>query len=304
MQSQESTLRKIARLFAHGKFGKVISECDKALRHFPREVEFIYYKADACQMLKKGHEAKQLYGQLLAAAPQSAHYNFGYGNACYIEQELEEAKTHLELALSQQPNLPIASGILSHVYLKLNDLPRTLAFIENELAKYKNNPQAGTGKALLLATHAQLLMRQKQHSQARELLRQALAFDKSNPEALFLLHRLNPPASPNSKIFTIAVEGKMKPLESFITCSGVYLAGFEVVAANREEALAYIREIESIAEPASLRITKCSSRKNITYDHCGVTYAAPSLSFDIASTGYENPHRRWWPQKPVPANLQ
>ncbi len=289
MPNLKSEIERSSRLFNIGKFSKAIAICSKAIKLYPEAQELLLIKADSCQMLHRYQEAKRTYQKLLEQDPKNSKYHYNYAALCLATGSTEQAKAHLETSLQLQPNFALASGLLAEVYVRLEDFDSAEKFIQLELSKYKADIESRAGLAYLLAAKAQILIHRQQAGQAHNLLRQAVMMDKANCQLLEKLSHHNPEAGTSSKIFSLAVKGKAlcPGGPSFSACT--YLAGFEVVANSREEALEYVKEIECLAEPESLDITRCYSRPNKWHRHCGVVFVAPSVTIDAIS---RPPHPR------------
>lgn len=112
-----------------------------------------------------------------------------------------------------------------------------------------------------------------QKQRAIECVQQSLDFNRSEKNALTLLRNINALYSPKSKYFRLLVEGEwFEPLENAKgkLMSAGFMASYDVVAENREEALSLLSELEPEQVRASLKINESEVLEKRPQDPKGV----------------------------------
>lgn len=103
-------------------------------------------------------------------------------------------------------------------------------------------------------------------------LRQAIAFDRTNPDALYLLREQDPIFSDQSQVFSMLVKGVIfESDEQGLEQQVEFITSYEVVADDEEEALDLIRRFEiTEIDPNSLQVEAIEPRPNEDEEPKGV----------------------------------
>jgi tetratricopeptide (TPR) repeat protein len=103
-------------------------------------------------------------------------------------------------------------------------------------------------------------------------VRQAIAFDRTNPDALYLLREQDPIFSDHSQVFSLLVKGVIyEPDEQGLEQQVQFVTSYEVIADDPEEALDLIRRFEiSEIDPDSLELEAVEPRPNEEEEPKGV----------------------------------
>ncbi len=103
-------------------------------------------------------------------------------------------------------------------------------------------------------------------------LRQAIAFDRTNPDALYLLREQDPVFSDQSQVFSMLVKGVIfESDEQGLERQVEFITSYEVVADDEEEALDLIRRFEiTEIDPQSLQVEAIEPRPNEDEEPKGV----------------------------------
>jgi len=103
-------------------------------------------------------------------------------------------------------------------------------------------------------------------------LRQAIAFDRTNPDAMYLLREQDPVFSDQSQIFSLLVKGVIfEPDEQGLEQQVEFVTSYEVIADDEEEALDLIRRFEiTEIDPNSLQVEAIEPRPNEDEEPKGV----------------------------------
>lgn len=120
-------------------------------------------------------------------------------------------------------------------------------------------------------------------------LRDAIELSRLDPadlEALKLIRNCHAPCTRHTRGYWLQVEGEA-PLMALVPGRKVYyMASFEVLADSKSEALRFVREIEFVAVPESLKIMTSSKLKRRIPSGMrkGVVFRYPSFSAEAASS--------------------
>lgn len=131
--------------------------------------------------------------------------------------------------------------------------------------------------SLLICSQAEEAIKRGEPEAARKLILDAAALDSTLPKIWKVLRSLNAPVNALSKLYHVEIEGEMS-VPNFKIRPQFY-GSYDVIANDRTEALAFIKEVEPIADKNSLKIQHAVKKRNIRGDeHRGVVFRYPSIS--------------------------
>lgn len=102
-------------------------------------------------------------------------------------------------------------------------------------------------------------------------LYQALEYDRTNPEALWLLREAQPEYSEQALYYELLVQGNFSSKDSVENRGLMFLTTYAVVAENETEALEFIKDFESSeVDKESLRVLEADQREADSTDAKGI----------------------------------
>lgn len=175
------------------------------------------------------------------------------------------------LNLLQQVEHPEAINEAFEIQLGLldsvgrHDLIIDLAEEDLDLLQPPNNEEEAATLSRILS-HIATAYWYEEHDgdEVEHYLRQAIAFDRSNPDALYLLREQDPIFSEQAQVFALMVKGVIfEPDEQGLEQQVEFITSYEVIADDEGEALDLIRRFEiPEIDPDSLQIEVVEPRPN------------------------------------------
>jgi tetratricopeptide (TPR) repeat protein len=132
--------------------------------------------------------------------------------------------------------------------------------------------EAATLSSILSHIAAAYWYEERDGDEVEHYLRQAIAFDRSNPDALYLLREQDPIFSDQSQVFSLMVKGTLLDQSDSAPAQQVeFITSYEVIADTPEEALDLVRRFEvPEIDPDSLQIEAIEPRPNDEEEPKGV----------------------------------
>lgn len=114
-------------------------------------------------------------------------------------------------------------------------------------------------------------------------VRQAIAFDRNNPDALYLLREQEPVFSDQSQIYGLLVRGRLyRQTEEDTPQPMEFVTSYEVIADSEEEALGLVRNFEiREVDPQSLQIEAVETQPNDGEEPKGIYQVGELLIPDL-----------------------
>lgn len=170
--------------------------------------------------------------------------------------------------------------ILNEIIERLGDEQRALRFLERRIAGARASRKSGRHLAQLLSAKAQLLKQTKQELKGRSAALEAVVAEPRDQEALSILREFNPPADRRTRAHLLSVGGEA-PIMSVYGGRVCFSAGYEVLANSAREALEFVREIQVVADPKTLKIIECQRGPRVPNgERKGVSEVYPSYSWE------------------------
>jgi len=265
-----------------GRLRRALKKCRKALELSPKDQHLLLKEAEITLCMGQIDDAQNMIEALLQLWPESATALYLKGAYLLMRGQAQAAILPLTQALELESGLYQARKLLADALIEIGRFSPASDLIDEDLKSYQGDPAKADHIAGVLCSKARLLQRQGEPHKARCEVLQALRRYPANPMLLAALRTLNPGTNRETRHYSIQVRGAA-PIASFYPGNpSQFFGAYEVIANSKREALEYIKEIEQIALPGSLRITSCKTRKATHFRHRGVLLVLPSFSFECA----------------------
>ena len=265
-----------------GERDRAIGVLEKAVRNAPEEFILWDYLASFLSDEERYEESLQAYYQ--SKRCEDAPLDAVDFNIAVVYQRQGRHERALALLETIQPSESIPIEIIESAKAhSLNDtgnhadaMTRAAACLNRIKEDDEVDPEA---IARLMSEHAYAMWTMDLHEAAFEEAYEAIALDKSNARAAWLIREIADERSDNAKSWQIVVEGKWgQPFEDSEKDYG-FFANYVVVADSPEEALEYIRPFEPEEVRFTLKIDSADEIAEQAEGPKGIYEAAPAYHF-------------------------
>lgn len=255
-KEQDEILERVDRAVAEMRFDLALLRCTKGLRSKPGDRELLTRKAEICNLLNKPKEARKVYEELLRSSDDEPKLRFGLALCYFFERKNRDAEREVRKLISAHPRYLKAQVLLADICYRRGDHDESLK-ITSEAISQRGKDIENEDLSGLYYVQAKVLLKKGDKSAARISAVRAVELNKANLACLSLLRRVNPECNASTRLLYLEVEGDAPFAAFHFGNRVVYHACFEVLADGQDEALSYIKEIETIAIVEGLRVTYC-----------------------------------------------
>ncbi len=282
-QSSAETLdiARIRRMFNRGDFEGVLRECEKTRERSGLDELVLELEAETLNLVGRHKEALELYRKLMEQDPKRPEYLFGYGFSLYGQGEFGDAKSCLKKVLEQNPSMAQASVLLARCLEKSGEVRSALEVIALGEKRFRGREDESSTLSMFSYIRGKCSLREGKRPEARQHFRDAIAKWGFNHAAYSALRKLNPRATVLAKTMLLTVRGLTGDAIDEIPAGYEFMCTYELVAETKAQALDFIQEIETVADPLSLEIDEIRKSPLRSHDqHLGVVMRYPSMSFE------------------------